>query len=233
MTRAELITRWLVLLLLGGAQGSISLTQIGPLSAFQSIASTGSIVSFTGSVSQQTLPFNFSWTSSGASTVEGIQTIYVANNGDVLFYTGTAITLSSSTMSSICTNGGSGDSASVNPHIAVMKMVSYSTGSVYVQSKTSSFIVSYEKMGTSGGIANMSGQVEIFSNGNFELRYSINTSLKGSTFMAGVGVIADGYCVAAAFGGCNSANGLCTTFPANSGGLFGKIIILAFKSSSL
>ncbi len=227
---------YLVLYLFLGVDSIPLFTTVGPNSAFQPISAIGTkITNFKqaglSDVYAQYLPFSIFWTNDFSSIIEDVSLIYIALNGDILLFSTATILSSSTTFQSLCYNPVDplNDPSVLNAHISVMKFNSpfvTTSGGIYVLSKVSSVVVSYENMivvTESGNITNLYAQAEIFSNGNVELRYGANTTLKGNSFISGIADLPDSFCKPSPFGNCDQATGFCTSFPGNSGVLYGIV----------
>lgn len=199
-------------------------TIVGASTSYRSLASRGfSPLSFPGSnVVQQTMQFPFSFDpgksgsdldySSGAQPTNNVA---ISFRGEVFLDIGSPANLGQRGGLCACTTSG------CITRISVINCPTFVSGNVYISSSTNSFIVSFENMKITSGGSNISAQVELYSNGNFELRYGADASLGGNTCAIGAADQPVGTCFGLPFGGCSS-DGLCTSFPGNYGWLFGK-----------
>ena len=179
---------------------------------------TSVLTGFDGSIFKTTMAendYNYS------SSLSDLNSFYVAKNGDVIMNNGSVGT--EVTDASVC-GGNSLDNpcgSDLYPHIAVMgvSMANFMSGKVYFLRKRSSIIISFEKMYLfNASYQNLNGQVEIYADGTFDLRYYFNIStVLPYTIVMGLGAATlDNISLSLPFGECNQNDrgyvGFCSSF---------------------
>lgn len=210
----------------------VQYTITGPSKNFVSIATVGTQYDNTNLVDVVSDPSGQSVLSSfftNGGFLNQQSQISVARNGEIRLWD-FSNTIALDNVTCICPTGKTYLSSA---RIAVLQCGNLaSNGSsdsgVFVYFTSSSCIVSYENMLVDSSSNTINAQVEIFSNGNLEFRYGSGSI--GSSICA-IGFEDPEYLyysnetttfVPNTFGNCNPNTGLCTSFPANAGLLYGK-----------
>ncbi len=189
------------------------MTVTGPSAPFQSISSTGTALSFSSNLVEIGFPFG-EFNIGSDSSINEIQILTVAYNGDVFFDSHSPM----EQPRELCPAGATTADPLYQAHVAVFNCIQFTGGIVYTLSKSLSIIISFENMVF--GTSTFNAQVEIYQNGNIELRYGSGGSLGSNTCSIGIADSTRSTCYTINHGSC-STSGLCTSFPANSGFLFG------------
>lgn len=208
------------LMALTSVASALQFTLTGPTRGFTSIASTGSLINFDSQqgIAQLTLsPFP----DMGLSTDSG-GSVVVTRNGNVKL----SQDLVMDGVSCLCPAG----KTSASPvHIAVMHCpdLDPNVGAAYLLCTPASCVISFEGMtipGFTGSLIN--AQMELFVNGNFELRYGTGNTA-GATCAAGFedpGFLpSSSVFYPAPLAPCDTS-GLCSGFPSEAGVLYGALL---------
>lgn len=101
---------------------------------------------------------------------------------------------------------------------------------MYYVCTNSSCIISFENVpmdvsGTTSG--NVNAQVELYNNGDVELRYGSGTMGTNNNFVSGVHSTSEQVAMPSPLTECSGLTGICDTFPSNEGVRFSCKILIA------